>query len=183
MSRVISCRDLLLAEELSHIKNQIELIHPKNDDLVKSILNEIGFDTRHVFEYLASNHRDMQGNTGIGFICIGDINRDKRFKQFLDTHLRIVAAGIGDISLGKEMASLQGRSYNYNKNENEDSGKKRKKPSTDDFTDEDLLEMGYTTGDESDEYVEPDYEENLAELKQLENLKNLIRSVNLHKGN
>lgn len=177
MSRTISFRDLLITEELSNIRNEIELLHPKHDHIVGLVLRQIGFDTCQEIEYIPSMHRDMTGKVAIGFQAVGEINTDRQYKKFLDVHDRIVAAGLKDISLAKDMAGLMGRSYSYNKNQEELKQKRKKAFNEDDFSEEELIDMGYSTGDNEDDYVEPDYKKNLAEIEQLNKIMLQVRGV------
>lgn len=176
MSRVLSLRDLRLADSLKHL-NELDIIHPKNDKLVCEVLEMIGFNTKQGIDYIASNHRDLQNKTGVGFQVIGEYNVDPKYRNFVDTVDRIIICGLTDITLAKDMANLMGRSYANNKQQDTD-GKSRKKP--DDpryYSEEQLLEMGYTTGDEEEEYesVEEDYELVTSQINTLNEIKVTLR--------
>lgn len=176
--RAISLRDLMLADELSHIKNEVELIHPRNDSIVKYVLQGVGFDTSQPIEYIASYHRDMQNKAAVGFRVVGEYDTHPQYKQFLTPDDRIVLAGMEDISLGKELSLIMGRRFNYHNEDEYEIGAKRKKPSDPRyFTDAELLEMGYSEGDDED-YEEVGLEDELTQqITTLENIKNSIRGV------
>lgn len=154
MSRVISFRDLRLIPELSQF-NEVELLHPVNDARMAKYLEVLGFNTDAPVEYVPNNHRDMQGNVGVGFRAVGTINTAS---EFLTTRMasmedRLMATFFKDPSLARELAQMLNTGVNFN----------------DDhlvFDDEDEAE---------EEYIEPDYEEVSAELKALEELRDSIR--------
>lgn len=114
MSRVISCRDLQLITGLSHL-TEIEMIHPSNDALVNSYLEQLGFDLDYALEYVPNNHRDMQGNTGVGFRIIGEINLNRKHMNavYTDTITRMAAAAYTDRSLTTELATLAGTTLDF----------------------------------------------------------------------
>ena len=156
MSRVISFRDLRLINALGKY-NEIELLHPDRDAEMNFYLSELGFDTRRAILYVPSNHRDMQGNTGIGFRAEGEIDADS---PYLDSPLctlieRILAAAKTDLSLAKEMSMMLGNSINFAVQNSEDV--------LDDDTEFD------------EELVEPDYDETSAQLKFLESVRDQLR--------
>jgi len=175
--RALSLRDLLLADELSHIRNEVELIHPNNDAIVKYVLQGIGFDTSREINYEASYHRDMQGKAAVGFRVLGEYDTDLKYKEFLTTDDRVVQAYMKDVSLGKEMEILLGKRFGYKNEDNEyDIGSKRKKPSDPRYySDDQLLEMGYDDADYED-YEEVDMEDELTQqIKVLEDIKVVLR--------
>lgn len=174
--RNISLRDLKLADSLAHL-NEVEMIHPSNDALVNSVLESIGFNTKQGVQYVASLHRDMQGKAAVGFQAIGEYNVDPKYRGFIDTIDRVIVAGLTDISLAKDMAELMGKRYNY-KNQDEEDVKKNKKPNDPRYySDSELLEMGYTSGDEEDEYeeTEPDCELITSQINALNEIKIAVR--------
>lgn len=157
MSRTISFRDLMVCEELAHIKNEIELLHPSNDDLVASVLSKIGFDIDYPVAYIPSKHRDMQNKVAVGFMAVGDIslNRDFINSPMCSVVDRMVAAAYTDPSLTKELANLTGNQVNF-------------KALMDD--------EGDYAGDELDDsLLEPDYEYVSQQIKQLESIRDAIR--------
>lgn len=147
--RNISLRDLMLA--LPQFKNEIEVIHPDNDEVVFAALDAIGFDSRRGIEYIPSNHRDMQGGEGVGFQAVGEYNPDPKFKKYLDTIDRVIVAGMTDISLAKDMAELMGKRFNYNNQDEEVVSRKRPNDPRY-YSEQELLDMGYSEGDEVEEY-------------------------------
>jgi hypothetical protein len=179
--KVLSFRDLMVCEELSHIKNEIELLHPSNDALVNSLLVQIGFDTKKNILYEASKHRDLKGHVAIGFCACGEYSTDPQYRKFLDVTERTVVAGMTDPSLGREMAAMQGRKNVYRNDEDKwDDGSRAKADDPRYFSEAQLLEFGYTMGDPEDElddgyYIEASWEEDLRAIKQLESVHDAIR--------
>lgn len=165
--RAISLRDVLVAEELSHIKNEIELIHPDNDELVKSVLEQVGFDVRHGIQYIPSLHRDMQNKVAVGFQAIGEYSTDPKYKQFMDTFDRVVIAGMQDASLGREMAYMMGQQFKFNDDPEADVKS---------YTEAELNAMGFTDGNE-DEYVDDDPEDSDRISREIEQLKMICVSI------
>ncbi len=178
--RSISLRDLKLADCLKHL-NEIEIIHPSNDELVKSVLEQIGFNTKQGIDYIPSNHRDMKQHAAVGFQVIGEYNVDPKYNKYIDTIDRCIVAGLTDISLAKDMAGLMGRGYNY-RNEDEFTGKinGRKKQENDPryYTDQELLDMGFSEGDDDeDDYyeIEDSCEDITRQIEELQTVKELVR--------
>lgn len=173
--RTISFRDLLVAEELSHIPNEIALLDPSNDGLVKHVLEYMGFDTKQDVIYEASKHRDMKGVVAVGFMAVGEYSRKKEHRHFLDSNDRIILAGQVDASLGKELAEMAGRRNTY-KNQDQTENTRHKPDDPRYYTDAELLELGYTDGNSEEvdpfegDYIEPDWEETLRAIKVLEDI-------------
>lgn len=179
--RNISLRDLMLAEELSSIKNEIVLINPNNDKLVFSVLQQIGFDTKQEVNYVPSLHRDMQGKIAVGFQAVGEYDTDTKYRPFIDTLDRVIISGMRDISLAKDLIELMGKRYPY-RNDDEAEGKSRKRNNDPRYySDQELLDMGYTSGEEDEEetveYVQEDYETVSKMIKTLEEVRDQIRGV------
>jgi hypothetical protein len=159
--KTISFRDLQLAEELKHL-NEIQMLHRSNDDLMKSVLEKCGFDTDYETEYIPSKHRDMQGKVAIGYQAVGDIsiNRKTLNSCVSDITDRMVAASYQDPSLTRELASMMGNTVNYKS----------------------LLEAEDSFDEiESEAPVEEDYEWTVAQIKQLEMIRDQIRGSNENK--
>ena len=177
--RNISLRDLMYGvDSLSDIKSEIDLINPANDERIKAVLEEIGFNTKQGIDYIPSNHRDMRNNVAVGFQVVGEYNTDPSMKHFLDTTDRIVVAGMTDVHLAKDMAELMGKRYTY-KNQDEDDIKERKRPNDPRYySEEELIEMGYTSGNENEiEYddVETNCDSISSQIAALQIAKELIR--------
>lgn len=175
--RNTSLRDLKLADLLSHL-TEVEIINPKNDELVKSVLQQIGYDTRQPIEYTVSNHRDMQGKSAVGFQVIGEYNTDPKYKHFLDTVDRVVVAGLTDIHLARDMETLLGKRFIY-RNEDETENKTRENDPRY-YTPEQLAEMGFTGMEQDDEdysegVVDSDYDMITSQIMALEAIKKSLR--------
>lgn len=157
MSRVISFRDLMVCSQLAHIKNEVELLHISNDDLVESILSQVGFDTSYPVLYVPSKHRDMQNKVAVGFMAVGEISINRAFinSNMCSITERMIAASYTDPSLTRELARLAGNHVNYKsllEDEAEGSGEE--------FT---------------DDMLEPDHDIIAAQIKLLADLRDSIR--------
>jgi hypothetical protein len=157
MSRTISFRDLLVCEELAHIKNEIELLHPDNDDLVADILSKIGFDVEYPVLYVPSKHRDMQNKIEVGFMAVGEISLNRSFinSPMCSITERMVAASYTDPTMTRELAGLMGHSINYKVLLSEDA----------EYDGEEL----------PNEMLEPDREHVAKQIKQLADIRDAIR--------
>lgn len=182
--KVLSMRDLLVCEEMAHIKNEIEVLDPANDALIKSLLIQIGFDVSRELLYEPSKHRDLQGNVKIGFQICGEYSTDPKYKKFLDTTERTVVAGMLDPSLGREMAMMQGRKNTYRNDDDKwEDGSRARADDARYYSEAQLLELGFTSGSEDEvdpyenEYIERTWEEDLRAIKQLQELRMIIRGV------
>lgn len=122
MSRTISFRDLLVCEELRHIKNEIELLSIQNDALVSNILSKIGFDIDYPVLYVPCKHRDMQNKVAIGFMAVGEISLNRAFinSPMCSITERMVAASYTDPSMTRELGALMGNTVNYRRLLSED---------------------------------------------------------------
>ena len=113
--KTISFRDILVCEELSHIKNEIDLLSIENDEVMEKILAACGIDTQYSVLYIPSKHRDMQNKVSIGFMAVGDISINRKFinSPMCSTTERMVAASYTDPSLTRELANLMGGTVNF----------------------------------------------------------------------
>lgn len=109
MNRVLSFRDLRLITELSKF-TEIELLNPENDAVVNKYLAQLGFDLDYGIVYEPSKHRDMQGNVGVGYRVVGelDINRAVVGSFLCSLEERLAVAAYLDPSFIKEVAPLLG---------------------------------------------------------------------------
>jgi hypothetical protein len=177
--KVISFRDILICDELRHVKNEILLLHPDNDEIVKELVEQIGFDITQPISYEASKHRSLDGRVGVGFQVIGEYSRNKRYAKFLDTTDRIIVAGLSDVSLAREMNSIMGKRNTYSNEEESGVGSGNYKRDKRYYSEQELLDLGYSEDIEEDstEYLEDDWESVMAQIEQLENIKNQIRGI------
>lgn len=177
----ISFRDLIVCDELSHIPNEVILMHPSNDNLVKSILVQIGFDVKKDILYEVAKHRDLRGNVAVGVIACGEYSTDPKYKKYLDVTERIVVASMHDASLGREMASLLGKKNTYKNTDDQWNDGSRARPNDPRFYSEaELLELGYSADSEDadefeGEYLEKDWEDVLRAIKKLEEVRDDLR--------
>jgi len=177
----ISFIDLRLADTLSKF-NSIEMLDPAKDVLVNEVLAELGFDVTKAVEYLPSKHRTLGNEVVIDFQACGEMNLDRKYNHLRDVTMRTVACGMKDISLAREMALLQGNKATYRSDEKWDDGARAKVSDPRYFSEEQLLELGFTTGeDEVDpfegEYIEKHWKDDLQAIKTLEDLRIMIRGA------
>jgi hypothetical protein len=156
MSRVFSFRDLLRINLFEGL-NEIDLLQIKNDDLVNSVLAELGFDITKPILYVPAKHRDLSGKVGVGFRAVGDI--DPTDRKFLNSSLcqpieRLIAASKTDMSLCRELAKLTG--------------------STVELRDDGAVDEA---DDYPDELTEPDEEAVAKQILVYENVRDAIRGT------
>lgn len=180
--RATSLRDIMLADSLSGFKNEVSVIHPDNDGVVQSILQQIGYDVNSEWWYEASKHRNLRGQIAIGYMIVGEYSKDPKYRHFLDTTDRIIVAGMCDPSLGRDMSALMGRKNIYRNDDDKwNDGSRAKKDDPRYYSEAELLEYGYTSGNEEDEdecgvdYIEETWEQDLRAIKVLEELRDEIR--------
>ena len=156
--RSISFRDLKLIPELSRY-NEIELIHPSNEELMLHWLGKIGFDTDYSVMYLPSKHRDMQNKVAVGFRAVGEISLNRGFVNSPMCSLveRMAVAGYTDRSLAQEMAERAGKTVDVQAiSDREDLAG----PSCEDFT---------------NDMIEPDWKEVEGQIRALEDIRDQLR--------
>jgi hypothetical protein len=113
----VSARDLLTIPEVkAQFRNEVELINIVNDGVVKPFLHLLGIDINKPFGVFAANHRDMNNNTGIGYIYSGSPRIDRAWTQskICDMTSRIAATAYSDVTLTKELVELSGNTVNFN---------------------------------------------------------------------
>lgn len=166
MSRVLSMRDILKIPELSKY-NEVELINPDMDKILKPWLWQLGYDTEYEWEYIPSKHRDLTGKVAIGFQVSGEISLRREFinSPMCNTTERIAATGYHDPSLTRELSSMQGSKVDYNHLSEVDGDEE------DEFGDTLVLKGPDKEG------VEEDYEWVSLQIRQLEVLRDTIRGV------
>lgn len=157
MSRTISFSDLMLASSLSHIKNEIEMLHIDNDEAVSKVLEQIGFDIEYPVSYIPLKHRSMQNKVAVGFMAVGEISLNKSYinSKLCTLTERMIAACYTDPSLTKELSNLMGMRANFRL----------------------LLENGKDGSSEDlpEHMLEPDRESVSQQIKALENVRDMIR--------
>lgn len=152
----ISFRDLQLATPFVKM-NEIQMLALDNDDDMAWALGHIGFDIDYPVSYVPLNHRDMQGNIGLGFMAVGEINMNSAYVESPLCTLaeRMIVAAYTDPSLTKELSTLMGMRVNFRS----------------------LLENGAESSGEAlpDEMLEPDRDFVGMQIKDLEVLRDSIR--------
>ncbi len=110
----ISVTDLKLIPELSHLR-MLDFINPDNDALVAPFLKVLGFDLEYPIEFVASQHRNMQGKVVIAYMIVGDVECNAAFLNSVwATHEdRMIVAGYSDLGLAEDlgMGSTSCRDY------------------------------------------------------------------------
>lgn len=113
--KTISVTDLMLVPELSHLR-MLDFIDPKNDALIAPYLKVLGFDLDYPLEYLARQHRNLQGQVVIAYMIAGEIECNEQFLSgpFATVEDRIIVAGYKDLGLANQMSASMSTSREYN---------------------------------------------------------------------
>lgn len=117
MTKAVSFRDV--AHVLKHISNievsEWDLLDPSFDSQVKPILFELGIDVRFPLKFSASNHRDLNDGTGIGFRYEGRMRRDRAWltSKGCSVTERIQAAAYEDPSRANAMCEMLGGNIDW----------------------------------------------------------------------
>ncbi len=156
----ISLRDIKIIPQFSKI-TELELIHPKYDNVVQEILKHIGFDIEYPIEYVPSIHRDMQNNVGLGFRVVGEVDCNRKWisSPICDITSILVAASYLDVSLMRELAEMCIKSPDYDSLAWEDLG---------------VCDRG-DYGVEPTPIEEEGWQEVEEEIKMLERMRDIIR--------
>lgn len=103
--KTISVTDLKRIPELAHLR-MVDFIDPKNDALIAPFLKILGFDLDYPIEYLARQHRNLEGKVVIAYMIAGEVECNERFlsSPFCTMEDKIIVAGYTDMSLANEMA-------------------------------------------------------------------------------
>jgi hypothetical protein len=146
---LISCSDILKLDDFSGM-NEVQLIHPDNDEKVLNHARTAGMDITGGYAYEASQHKNMFGKTVVGYRLIGELTNAPSFRAspFCTSEIRTLSHLRRDVSLTQEMVKLSGGCFSYGKSVEEDA--------------------------ESDREYESMYEENWQVLEQQINLLNQV---------
>jgi hypothetical protein len=114
MSKIISVEDLKLIPELSHLRT-LDFIDPKNADLIAPFLKIIGMDMEFPIEFIACQHRTLQGKVVVSYQLVGSVECNDSFlsSSFASVEDRIIAAAYRDLSLAQELGLSQTSSRDY----------------------------------------------------------------------
>ena len=101
----ISATDLILFPELSHLR-MLDVIDPKNTELISPFLKLIGIDLDYPVQFIPSQHRNVQGQTVIAYMIVGELECNESFlsSEWATTEDRIIAAGYKDLGKAQDMA-------------------------------------------------------------------------------
>lgn len=153
--KAVSFRDVLAIPAFKGVR-ELDLLAPEFDNKVKEYLHIFGIDTRLPIEIRVAIHRDMHNKVGIGYQYLGEIRQDREFlnSKWCEIVDKVHAAAMQDPSLGREMCELLNKTIDYK--------------SVSELPDEEW---------QSDEGVEvdPEYERNVALIKQLESIRDIVR--------
>lgn len=118
----ISVSDLLKLDDFKHL-NEVQLIHPKNDEKVLNHARTAGLDVTGGYCYEASQHKNMFGKTVVGYRLIGELRGDAAFRSnpFCTPEVRTLSHLRKDVSLTQEMVKLSGGGFSYGKNAEDDA--------------------------------------------------------------
>lgn len=118
---VLSVSDLLKLNDFKHL-NEVQLIHPDNDEKVLNHARTAGMDICGGYEYSASQHKNMFGKTVVGYRLIGELTNTPSFRAspFCTPEVRTLSHLRKDVSLTQEMVKLSGGGFSYGKTSEED---------------------------------------------------------------
>jgi hypothetical protein len=158
MSRTISFSDLLYTVPELQGRTEADLLHPSMDEFMIDVLQDLGFSVDIGVEYKACKHRNLRNQVVTGFTAIGCIAKKggyvkSKFCTPIERITRVILHG--DLSLGRELMSMQGLSFNM---------RSIMKP-----------EDGVCDEEFPEEDVSSDYTEVMEQIAQLEAYKRLVR--------
>lgn len=147
----ISVTDLVLIPELSHLRT-LDFIDPKNAELIAPWLKLVGIDLDYPVQFIASQHRNLQGKVVISYQIVGEIEQNESFLRspFATAEDRLIAAGYRDLSLAQEMANSMTVSMRYG--------------------DEEANNEGFPA-----DQANPDEQDILTQIKQLNDMLDIVR--------
>jgi len=122
----ISVSDLLKLDDFKHL-NEVQLIHPDNDEKVLNHARTAGMDICGGYEYSASQHKNMTDKVVVGYRLIGELTNAPSFRTspFCTSEIRTLSHLRRDVSLTQEMVKLSGGCFSYGKNTEEDAESER----------------------------------------------------------
>lgn len=123
MAKAVGARDVLHGlmgmgqwpQKAKTIGDELMLIDKNKEELIKPYLFALGIDVRFPIKVDVVKYRDLTNHVDIGYRFIGDIRKDKAYitSPLCDIMERISIASWKDVSLGKEMATIQGMRVNF----------------------------------------------------------------------
>ncbi len=113
---LISCSDILKLDDFKHL-NEVQLIHPDNDEKVLNHARTAGMDITGGYCYEASQHKNMFGKVVVGYRLIGELTNAPSFRAspFCTSEIRTLSHLRRDVSLTQEMVKLSGGCFSYGK--------------------------------------------------------------------
>lgn len=110
----ISATDLILFPELSHLR-MLDVIDPKNTDLISPFLKKIGIDLDYPVQFIPSQHRNWQQQVVIAYMVVGELECNESFlsSEWATAEDRIIAAGYKDLSKAQDMARALSTARDY----------------------------------------------------------------------
>lgn len=106
-NRYISTYDLGVLEQFKNF-SQADFLREENLEIIKTVLQTIGFNTEKEINFQFCQHRDLRGNFRVGYVIRGDINPSSPFfkenKRTIEDIL--ILAGEKDYSLLYELCKL-----------------------------------------------------------------------------
>lgn len=110
----ISVTDLMLIPELAHLRT-FDFIDAANTELIAPFLRIIGFDLDYPVQFVASQHRNLQGQVVVSYQLVGEVECNEAFlkSEWATSEDRMIAAGYRDIGLAQELANAMTLGMNY----------------------------------------------------------------------
>ena len=103
--KCISFQDLLLATTLSSYR-ELDLLHPSMDDKVADVLKQCGVDINKPVLYTPCKHRTLRNKVVLGFVASGDLSLKDQYRHLFDVTERIAVAATTDIYLARDMIKM-----------------------------------------------------------------------------
>lgn len=156
----LSVSDLRLATKLSGM-SELEIIRVENDDLVASIIYQLGIDTEFPWIYTANRHRNLRGQDIVGFRCIGEIRCDDEYRNSFLAGIteRLIINSYSDPSRMEEIAELSFKVRSWE----------------DHLNDNDSIEFDAERALFHEDQMEPDWEAQEAHIQELNDVLLAVR--------
>lgn len=78
----------------------LDFVNPDNDKLIAPYLKVLGYDLDYAVQFIASQHRNLQGKVVIAYQIVGEVEINDSFQSsaFASAEDRQIAAGYKDLS-------------------------------------------------------------------------------------
>ena len=155
-----SFRDVLRHPEFAGM-NQAMLLHPCNDDKIKSILFEVGADIKKPMSVQACLHRDSKNKVPeVGWRYVFYERRDREWLANRHSSLSVLIEGEPDLELRSDLIRMANSGFSYNS-----------------ITDEAMEDEPVNRRIDPVGQLEEDYEMYVAQIKALQEIQKVVRGI------